>query len=81
MICIILKLIKIYAGQHTAQLGQKGGYLWLCVRVCACASLQYLASRKYNVTAPLEAVIKHYLCEEYMERKRSQTEETKELSE
>ncbi|KAJ8271727.1 hypothetical protein COCON_G00105860 [Conger conger] len=40
----------------------------------------YLASRKYNITAALEEVIKQYLCKEHMERKRSQTEETKELS-
>ncbi|XP_035272856.1 LON peptidase N-terminal domain and ring finger 1, like [Anguilla anguilla] len=40
----------------------------------------YLASRKYNITAVLEEVIKQYLREEHLERKRSQTEETKELS-
>ncbi|KAJ8281297.1 hypothetical protein GJAV_G00065930 [Gymnothorax javanicus] len=40
----------------------------------------YLASRKYTVTVVLEKLIKRYLHEEHFERKRSQTEENKELS-
>ncbi|XP_036373313.1 LON peptidase N-terminal domain and RING finger protein 1-like [Megalops cyprinoides] len=40
----------------------------------------YLASRKYNVTSVLENVMKQYLTEEHLERQKSHTEETKELS-
>ncbi|KAG5848270.1 hypothetical protein ANANG_G00096690 [Anguilla anguilla] len=51
-----------------------------CLERCLDHTLSYLASRKYNITAVLEEVIKQYLREEHLERKRSQTEETKELS-
>lgn len=43
--------------------------------------MQYLASRKYNVTDVLEKVIKQYLRQDHLERQKSEMEETEELSE
>ncbi|KAJ8335990.1 hypothetical protein SKAU_G00393330 [Synaphobranchus kaupii] len=48
--------------------------------LCKESLREYLASRKYNVTTVLEEVIKQYLGEEHFERKKSQMEENKELS-
>ncbi|KAJ8410943.1 hypothetical protein AAFF_G00179780 [Aldrovandia affinis] len=48
--------------------------------LCKESLKEYLASRKYNVTDVLEKVIKQYLRQEHLERQKSETEETKELS-
>ncbi|KAI1887616.1 hypothetical protein AGOR_G00192150 [Albula goreensis] len=48
--------------------------------LCKESLKEYLACRKYNITDVLEKVIRQCLMEEYLERQKSHTEETKELS-